>query len=1014
MQRHLFTCLFALIVLSTSIFAQERQPVVKLSDEKPNNFCLKNVHLVASPTSELDGVDVWVKNGKIEAVGKALKLPEGVEVREMKGAWVYPAWIDAYTELKENTRSLGGFDEEENPNYASNSPLNLYWNDAIKAHFRLSSQNGDAPAAWKDLRNLGFGVLNVVPNDGIVRGSGYALLNVDGKLRSNVLNTESCAALSFNKGSSKQMYPSSLMGAIALLRQFLYDAATEAKGVEVSQKHPNPAFTPNLSLAEWNRMHALKLPLIFETNSWQQTLAAQRIAAEHGLQWVYKTKGDEYKRIEAFKNLKTTFIVPLNFPKSYDIKNITEGREIALERLKAWEQAPTNPALLEKHNISFALTANGLKAADFYKRLQQAIELGLSQKAALQALTTTPAKLLGIEEVCGTLEKDKLANMLVASGNIFDKESKIFSVYVKGNEYEQLSLAEFDIRGDYFFAHRGQDFMLKIKGDSLDFKAKIYSGTDTNALSMQDFAFQHNYLQFSFKNVQKQSFVYQGIYQNNEFFGTLTDSNAVAYPMTISKIRNFKATEDKKDKPKESAVAVISPVTFPNKAYGFTDLPKEEAVIFTNVTVWTNTKEGVLEETDVLIDKGKIVAIGKSLKAPKGARVIDGAGKHLTPGIIDEHSHIAIMGSVNEYSHSVTAEVRIGDVVDCEDINIYRQLAGGVTAAQLLHGSANPIGGQCQVIKLRWGSLPEEMKFQEAKPSIKFALGENVKQSNAGDRMTVRYPQTRMGVEQLMEDVFLAAKDYKRAWEEYEKSPRKLIPPKKDLQLETLLEILEDKRDITCHSYVQSEIVMLMRLAERTGFKVNTFTHILEGYKIADKMKVHGANASTFADWWAYKYEVMEATPYNAALMAKQGLNVCVNSDDAEMGRRLNQEAAKGIRYGGMSEEEALKMVTLNPAKALGVDKYVGSIEKGKQADVVLWTDNPLSIYAKVAYTFIDGKCYFDHQQDQDMQQGVREEKARILHKMLQSDEEKQPANQGMKKTRRYHCDDVEEVYWEE
>jgi len=391
--------------------------------------------------------------------------------------------------------------------------------------------------------------------------------------------------------------------------------------------------------------------------------------------------------------------------------------------------------------------------------------------------------------------------------------------------------------------------------------------------------------------------------------------------------------------------------------------------------------------------------------------IIDGKGKHLTSGIIDEHSHIAISRGVNEGGQAVTAEVSIGDVVNPDDINIYRQLSGGVTAAQLLHGSANPIGGQSALIKLKWGFSPDEMLIKDAPKFIKCALGENVKQANWGDFNTVRFPQSRMGVEQVFYDGFTRAKAYKKEWEDYQvnlvkKGASTIFAPRKDLELEVLNEILDSKRFISCHSYVQSEINMLMHVADSMGFKINTFTHILEGYKVADKMKKHGAGGSTFSDWWAYKFEVNDAIPYNAKLMQDQGLVVAINSDDAEMGRRLNQEAAKSVKYGGMSEEEAWKMVTLNPAKLLHLDDRMGSVKIGKDADLVLWTGNPLSIESKVELTMIDGLILYNRNNNLALEERNTKERARLINKMLESNEKGEETKPFIKKGRRlYHCD---------
>ncbi|HRQ66630.1 MAG TPA: amidohydrolase family protein, partial [Xanthomonadaceae bacterium] len=371
-------------------------------------------------------------------------------------------------------------------------------------------------------------------------------------------------------------------------------------------------------------------------------------------------------------------------------------------------------------------------------------------------------------------------------------------------------------------------------------------------------------------------------------------------------------------------------------------------------------------------------AVGKGLRVPANAEVIDAAGRHVTAGIIDAHSHTAIARGVNEGSHAVTTEVRIGDVVDATDVNIYRQLAGGVTAANLLHGSANPMGGQNAVIKMRWGSDPRGLRFEGAPPGVKFALGENVKQSNWGDNFRSRYPQSRMGVEQIMLDTFTAARAYGDALK------RRGGPPlRRDLRLEAVLEILEGRRLVHIHSYVQSEIFMFARLSERLGFRVATFQHILEGYKVADELARIGAGASGFSDWWGYKMEVYDAIPYNSALLARAGVVTSVNSDSNEHARRLNTEAAKAVRYGGMDEAEALKLVTLNPAIQLGIADRVGALREGLDADLAIWNGHPLSGYSRVEQTWIDGRRYFDLDEDRALRMRDAAERERLLQKVL-------------------------------
>jgi imidazolonepropionase-like amidohydrolase len=427
-------------------------------------------------------------------------------------------------------------------------------------------------------------------------------------------------------------------------------------------------------------------------------------------------------------------------------------------------------------------------------------------------------------------------------------------------------------------------------------------------------------------------------------------------------------------------------------------MPETETILIKNVTVWTSEAAGILENTDVLLKDGKIAEIGKNLKARR-ATEIDGTGKHLTAGIVDEHSHIAA-SAINEGAQNSSAEVTIEDVVDPNDINIYRNLSGGTTSAQILHGSANPIGGRSAIIKLKWGENAANMIYDNSPKFIKFALGENVKQSRSPNG--TRFPQTRMGVEQLFTDYFTRA-------QEYEAVKKSGSPFRKDDEMETLVEILNGERFISCHSYVQSEINMLMKVAEKFNFRINTFTHILEGYKVADKMAAHGVGGSTFSDWWGYKYEVNDAIPFNAAIMHNAGVTVAINSDDREMSRRLNQEAAKTIKYGGMSELEAWKTVTINPAKLLHIDDKVGSIKEGKDADVVLWSHHPMSIYAKAEKTIVDGKVLFDIAEDVKKRAAIKEEKSQLITLMLNEKMKGGETKAPMKrKDRDFHCDTLE------
>jgi imidazolonepropionase-like amidohydrolase len=424
-------------------------------------------------------------------------------------------------------------------------------------------------------------------------------------------------------------------------------------------------------------------------------------------------------------------------------------------------------------------------------------------------------------------------------------------------------------------------------------------------------------------------------------------------------------------------------------------------ILIQNATILT-ASHGTIERGSILIRDGKIAEVGGSVKAPKDAQVIDAAGQFVMPGIIDCHSHIAIDGSVNEGSVSVSSMADIADVLNPDDVDIYRDLAGGVTVANVLHGSANAIGGQTIVIKLRWGQPTSKLPFEGALPGIKFALGENPKRSNFRRGDTPRYPTTRMGVEETIRSAFTEARDYKANWDLYNKrtaaGEKNLIPPRRDLRLDPLVEVLEGKRYVHSHCYREDEILMLLRVAKEFGFKVRTFQHVLEGYKVADEIAASGAGASTFSDWWAYKVEAYEAIPYNAALMTRRGVLVSVNSDDAEEATHLNQEAAKSIKFGGLSHDEALKLVTLNPAIQLGIDKRVGSIDAGKDADLVIYNHDPLSAYAVVQKTLIDGRVYFDRQRDIADRPVREKEKKALIDKQKKAAEKKPESGDAAKK----------------
>ncbi len=633
--------------------------------------------------------------------------------------------------------------------------------------------------------------------------------------------------------------------------------------------------------------------------------------------------------------------------------------------------APSNPAAFEKAGINFCLTASDLRdTKQFMASVRKAIEYGLSETKALEALTKTPATLLDIYNETGSIETGKWANFIISSGPLFAEKTNIIQNWVQGEKYTVKEDGMQETKGNYALELHTNGAVKKFSLDVKSSSSADIIGKDTIA---SKFSHDGKMVKINFTETKrgKKGYRLSGVSNGESWSGTGVDSagNNLWWTATYTNDLASKA-----DTARTKKAPTMGKLTYPNMSFGFEEMPKAETILFKNATVWTNEKEGIISNGDVLVTNGKISAVGKNLSS-SNARVVDATGKHITAGIIDEHSHIAA-ASINEGGQSVTSEVRIADNIAPDDVDIYRQLSGGVTTSHILHGSANTIGGQTQLIKLRWGANDEDLKFKGADGFIKFALGENVKRTSS--QVNNRFPDSRMGVEQVQMDAFTRAKDYENAL----KGPNgKLV--RRDLELDALVEIMNKKRFITCHSYVQSEILETMRVAEKFGFTVNTFTHILEGYKVADKMKAHGAAASTFSDWWAYKLEVQDAIPYNPGIMHNVGVNVAINSDDAEMARRLNQEAAKSVKYSGMSEEDALKMVTLNPAKMLHIDKSVGSLKAGKDADLVVWSDNPLSIYAKAEKTVVDGIVYFDREKDKELRKQVTAERNRIIQKML-------------------------------
>ena len=978
--------LAAFWLCTTPLLSQDYFPENDGVKAENNNYtALTNAKIYVTPTQIIEKGTLLIKNGKVVAVGASVSIPANTVQVDLKGKHIYPSFIDVY--------STFGVEQPKRPSGGRRSPQydptreGFYWNDHIMPEADAITVFKYNDKSAKALREAGFGVVNSHIQDGIARGTGVLIaLKSEGNDAERVLDDNSSQYFSFDRSVIKsQSYPTSLMGSMALLRQMYHDASWYQKGNIDTKDRSLEALLANRSLVQ-----------IFAAGNAGNVLRADKIGDTFGMQYAILGGGNEFEIINEIKATNAKLIIPINFPDAMDVSDPYQADYVSIKDMRFWNQAPSNPKVLADNGISFSFTLHELKSpANLKEKVMKAIEYGLSETKALEALTSTPASLLGKSNSIGSLQTGRYANFLITSGNIFDKETTLYENWVQGQKNIVNAMDQKDIRGTYNLSAGGTMYTLSLTGEPAKPKAEVKR--DTVKLT-STFKYDSDWITLSFNTADAETYRMTAKVTPGEdnLKGRLLLPNGGDGSFTATKTEGPSDTS-KDDKDTAAKAPKVMPVTFPNVGYGYAQKQVAQDMLFKNATVWTSEAAGVLENTDVLVKNGKISKIGKDLNAGN-ARVIDASGKHLTAGIIDEHSHIAGL-AINEAGQNSSAEVKMTDVVDPEDIDLYRNLAGGVTTVQLLHGSANPIGGRSAILRLKWGEPAEKLIFENSPKFIKFALGENVKQSNWESYS--RFPQTRMGVEQVFVNYFQRAKEY----EALKKSGNAY---RYDEEMEVLVEILNGERFISCHSYVQSEINMLMKVADNFGFRVNTFTHILEGYKVADKMAAHGVGGSTFSDWWAYKYEVNDAIPYNAAIMASQGITVAINSDDGEMSRRLNQEAGKTVKYGGVSEEEAWKMVTINPAKLLHIDDRVGSIKEGKEADLVLWNAHPLSVYAKAEKTIIQGTTYFDLEQDKALRESIKKERGELVKMLIAEKDGGGKTKRPMQsKKERFNCDSL-------
>ncbi len=968
-----------------------------LHDNTPGIFALTHVTIVQKPGTFIEDGTIVIRDGVITAAGKKVTIPEDAFVMDLSGKTVYAGFIESYWKKENKKPSIFNFGDEKKKE--QKRPVIDHWSKKVHPEASVLDAFHPNDKELEELRKLGFTTAQVVPAKGIFRGRSSIVHLGDWGADAVITENGPAQFMAFEHGSwGDPGYPGSLMGTISLMRQTFYDANWYADAWQFYNRNKDKTEAPQVDRALGTLAEELNgtRQFCFETKHELMALRVNKLANEFNLNVWLKGSGYEYRRLSEIEELNTFVILPLDYPKIPDVDSWEDALDFSLEQLRHWDQAPDNAARMVEAGISFALTSNDLKnRSQFRTNLLRSIERGFSKDDALAALTTIPAEQFGLSNH-GKVEKGYAANLMVTDGDYFDKDTKVLTLWIQGKEFTLEHDLPHDVSGNWVVSFSGGlDLNANLELDQTKNKVSgklVIDSTDVTLKSVENeshrLTFSFSGKEFDMDGVIRMSGTKQG--QSISGSGVTPSGEHISWTASWVNAKEKEEPSDKKEKKKESA-SEFTPL-FPEGAYGFSTLPERtDKILIQNATIWTCGPEGTLENADMYIRNGVIEKIDSDLNiSGKDIYVIDGTGKHVTPGLIDAHNHSSAF-AINEGTQSVTSEVRIYDVINSDDIAIYRQLSGALTTANILHGSANAIGGQNAVIKLRWGHDPDGILFKEAPQGIKFALGENVKQSNWGDNFTTRYPQTRMGVEQIIRDAFEAATDYAEAQglDGFKKqSDPNSLPVRKNLELDALVEIMQGKRWVHSHSYRQDEILMLTRIADDFGFTIATFQHVLEGYKIAERLAEHGAGASTFSDWWSYKYEVIDAIPYNGSIMDEVGVLTAFNSDSNELARRMNTEAAKAVKYGGMSQEDALKLVTINPAKQLRIDEYVGSLEKGKHGDFALWNDHPLSIYASCEETWIEGTQYFSKKRDDKLRKKIDEERNTLIQKILASDDE--------------------------
>lgn len=1013
----------------------------------PRWHALVGATVIPEPGKRIDNATIVVRDGLIRSVRAGGAAPAGARVHDCTGLLIYPAFLEPHLPVETPAPPADARDTHPHP-------------DRVMP--QRSALDGGGPDAntREALRKLGFAAAAIVPDDGNIRGTAAVVSLAEpidnsqggiGDVLADPVYQEvsfASARRRFNPGGPRRAtYPTSAMGAIALVRQALADAEWHADCAEAYERAPDrhepPAPGAVAALGTGGRGSA---PLLFHSSNEIDLLRGAALADEFQREMILLGSGREYRRLAAVVATGMPLIVPLGFPEVPDVSTFAAADRVDLRTLMDWERAPSNPTRLLAAGMDVALTSDRLDARnEFHDHLATAIEHGLDPNDALAMLTTTPARMLGLEERLGRIAPGMIANLLVTDAPLFDKKTKIREVWASGHrhvverpdakrpegtlqlDHPLLADVRFELVKGKLTAHRRDTEVaatrVRLTADSITF---LLAGDEFGAAGIHTFRADiaeqrwrgtstsptgeiHNWTASRIDEDDAGDTAPESALADAGTDATATDADTTDADTTDADTTDADTTEagttdadtpDAGTADNDSTIAVEAmPDVLPFGAYGLTELPASEHLYIRGATLWTSGPHGTIDGGVLVVRDGRVAYAGPADGAPEigEARVIDAGGKHITPGLIDCHSHTGLRGGTNEVGERVTAEVRIQDVTNPDDINWYRQLAGGLTAANQLHGSANAIGGQNCVVKLRWGvAHPADMHVADARPGIKFALGENPKRVAAGTEIPDEYPQTRMGVASLIRDRLEAGRQYRADWARYHAlSPaarRAARPPRRDLELEALGEIVAGERLIHCHSYRQDEIFMLARLAQEFGFVIGTFQHVLEGYKVAEAVRDSSLGGSTFSDWWAYKFEVIDAIPHNAALMTRVGVVTSINSDSSEHARRLNTEAGKSVKYGGLSPEDALRLVTINPAIQLAIEHRVGSLEPGKDADFAIWSGDPLSYASRCEATYIDGRCYFSLERDAELRASAARERNRLMQKALAAPPPKKPA----------------------